>query len=156
VLFDIHPQDGAKATAQSRYAATIDSSDSSLTAKNVMEKLPPDLSRFEVPATVRLSVSQPASGKEITLHFVNYNRQEPSDKNNRGQGIADEKPMPAPESAADFKLPPHVRVQRVEFLTPENEQAQAIEFKQTDQLLRFRVPQFLVYGVIRVQLSEVK
>ena len=46
------------------------------------------------------------------------------------------------------------RVQRVEFLTPEKEQALDLEFEQVGPRLRFRVPEFLVYGVVRIQLSK--
>jgi hypothetical protein len=42
-------------------------------------------------------------------------------------------------------------VSRVEFLAPEAEQARALEFEQDGARLRFRVPGFLVYGVVRVQ-----
>ena len=94
-----------------------------------------------------------ADGNEITLHFVNYNREEPADKKNRGSGIKDEKPIGAPTSQADFKLDPKLRATHVEFLTPESEQPRALEFEQGDGRLRFRVPEFLVYGVVRVQLG---
>ena len=103
---------------------------------------------------MRVSASRPANGNEITLHFVNYNREEPADKKNRGSGIKDEKPIAAPPSQADLKLDPKLRAARVEFLTPESEQPRALEFEQVGARLRFRVPEFLVYGVVRVQLSN--
>jgi len=156
VLFDILPDDQATPAARARYAVVIASSDTRINVTNVMDRLHPGLSRFEAPATVRVSASRPASGNGITLHFVNYNRQEPTDRKNRGNGIKDEKPIAAPASDVDLKLPPDFGVQRVEFLTPENEQAQAMEFKQTGGRLRFRVPEFLVYGVVQVQLSKVQ
>src|SRR5207244_1586727 len=99
----------------------------------------------------RVSASRPGSepdapaGNEITLHFVNYNREEPTDKRSRGSGIRDEKPVAAPPCQVDLKLPENAkvgravparrgapgetrpptnnaglsRVRRVEFLTPE-------------------------------------
>ena len=44
------------------------------------------VSRFEAPATVRVSASRPAFGNEITLHLVNYNREEPKEKKSAGRG----------------------------------------------------------------------
>jgi hypothetical protein len=151
VLFDVLPDDRVTRTAKSRYEAVIDPSDLRLTATNVMNRLPSGLSRLEAPAAVRISVSRPATGNELTMHFVNYNREEPADKKKRGQGIKDEKPIVASSSEADFRLPPGYKAHRVEFLTPENEQAQVVEFKQTGRRLRFRVPEFLVYGIMRIQ-----
>jgi len=94
------------------------------------------------------------------LHFVNYNREEPNA--NRGGGIKDEKPIAARPFEVDFKLKREQRVARVEFLTPEAEQARELEFKQVTGSyapggrLRFRVPEFLVYGVVRIRLSKEK
>jgi hypothetical protein len=120
----------------------------------MIEALPSDRSRFDIPLTVRVSASRPASGNEIALHFVNYNREEPADKKNRGSGIKDEKPAASPASQADLKLASGVRVVRVEFLTPEVEQPRGLEFEQAGSRLRFRVPEFLVYGVVRIQSSK--
>jgi len=142
VLFDVLPDDRK---TRARHAAVLD---------HAATNLPTGLSHFDAPATVRVSASRPADGNELTLHFVNYNRQEPADKRDRGRGIKDEKPIAAPPFQADLRLAPKQRVARLEFLTPEAEQARALEFKQVDDRLRFRVPEFLVYGVVRVQLSK--
>jgi len=160
------------------YAATIDPSDTSITVSNVLQRLPSNLSRFSAPTTVRISASRPGSssgkvkqaasrgepdppdGTEITLHFVNYNREEPADKRNRGSAIKDEKPIPAPDVQADLNLGPGQRIAHVEFLTPETERARELEFRQVVETavpgarLRFRVPEFLVYAVVRIQLSN--
>ena len=85
------------------------------------------------------------------MHFVNYNREEPADKKNRGSGIKDEKPIAAPPSQADLKLDEKLHASSVEFLTPESEQPRALEFEQVGSRLRFRVPEFLVYGVVRIR-----
>jgi hypothetical protein len=180
VLFDVLPDDRANASAQARYAATIDSADARLVATNVMERIPSNLSRFEAPATVRVSASRPGSerdvrvGNEITLHFVNYNREEPADKRSRGGGIRDERPVAAPQCQVDLKLPADFRtpglrprstrlaekgraeghVRHVEFLTPEADQPRELEFEQAGDRLRFRIPDFLVYGIVRVELSR--
>jgi hypothetical protein len=152
VLFDVLPDDRATAPARERYATVIDSADPRHTTANVMETLPSDRSQFDVPVTVRVSASRAALGSdEITLHFVNYNREESPDKKNRGSGIKDEKPIPAPPAQADVKLGQAMQVAHVEFLTPEADEARALEFAQVGAHLRFRIPEFLVYGVVRIQ-----
>jgi hypothetical protein len=160
VLFDVVPDDIATASRRAPYPTVV---------SNLLDRLPPDLSHFDAPATVRVSASRAASLRstrhllsrsvppdlrDLAFHFVNYNRQEPSDKNNRGSGIKDEKPIAAPAFQADVKLPTRTRASHVEFLTPEAEEARSLEFEQARGRLRFRVPEFLVYGVVRVELSK--
>ncbi|PYI82400.1 MAG: hypothetical protein DME26_17805 [Verrucomicrobia bacterium] len=152
--------------SRAHYLTIIDLADPQLTATNVLDRLPSDFSHFDAPRTVRISASRPRSepdvpvGNEITLHFVNYNREELTDKKNHGSGIKDEKPIVAPPCPADLKLGPRQRVSQVEFLTPEGENVRQLEFKQVSEpdvpgtRLRFRVPEFLVYGVVRIQLSK--
>jgi hypothetical protein len=140
------------------YLCVVDPADTRVTATNVLEQLPSGLSRFEEPMTVRVSASRPGDvshGNEVTLHFVNYNREEPADKRS-GRGIKDEKPIAAPPSQVDLRLGAGQRVARIEFLAPEAEQARALEFEQGEARLRFRVPEFLVYGVVRIELSKAK
>jgi hypothetical protein len=151
VLFDVLPDDTVTAAERRRYMAVFDSSHAGMTASKVTARLPPDLSRFEAPSTVRCSASRPAVGNDLILHFVNYNREEPADKKNRGQGIKDEKPIAVQASQTDLKLGRAMRVTRVEFLAPETEQPRALAFEQAGTRLRFRVPEFLVYGVVRIQ-----
>jgi len=154
VLFEVLPDDRVTPVEQGRFAAVIDSSDTRVTGSNVVTRLPSELSVFAAPATVRVSTSRPAQGNELTLHFVNYNREEPADKKKNGSGIKDEKPITAPPFQADLKLDRDRRVVRLEFLTPEVEQARELEFKQVGARLHFRVPEFLVYGVVRIQSSN--
>jgi len=52
-----------------------------------------------------------------------------------------------------LKLSPNLRVLRVEFLAPEHEQPREMPFEQDGARVRFRVPEFLVYGVVRVQFK---
>jgi len=144
VLFDILPDDRATPAIRARYATVV---------SNTFE-LPPDLSYFEAPTTVRVSASRPEKRSELTLHFVNYNREELPDKKDGGKGIKDEKPTSVPSSQADLKLAPKQQAARLEFLTPEAEEAKPLEFQQVGDRLRFRVPEFLVYGVVRIQLSK--
>ena len=175
LLFDVLPDDLATPAVRSRYGAVIDPA--KLSGSNVVDRLPSGASRFEAPARVRVSASRPARGPEITLHFVNYNREEPPEKSKPGRGIKDEKPIAAASSLVDFKLPAtlptpgeraargtatpkssivpgEARVRRVEFLTPEQLLARDLEFKQEGARLRFAVPEFLVYGVVRIEFTE--
>ena len=85
---------------------------------------------------------------------MNYNREEPTDKKNRGSSIKNEKPIAVPQCQVDMKLGQKRGVSRVEFLTPEQEQSRDLEFEQHSGHLRFRVPEFLVYGVVRIQLAK--
>ena len=139
ILFDVIPDDQVR--SRRNYAVVIDSAQG---------KLPGGLSRFHAPGTVRVSASRPASGNEITLHFVNYNREEAADKKNRGRGIADEKPIATSAFESDLRLPRGFAVSRIEFLTPESEQTISVDFRQSRERVRFQVPPFLVYGVARV------
>jgi hypothetical protein len=125
-----------------------------VTGNDVTEKLPSGRSQFAARPTVRVSASRPATGNELTLHFVNYNREVPADGKTPGRGIKDEKPISAPPVQADLKLGSTRRVARAEFLTPEQEQPRDLEFEQVGKSLRVRVPEFLVYGVVRIQLSN--
>ena len=149
VLFDVWPDDNATATARKRYPAVIDPAGST----NLDEKLPTKLSRFTAPATVRVSASRPRSANELTLHFVNYNRIEPADKKQGSKGIADEKPIAVSPFEADLHVPDELKGARVEFLTPEAGNARPIESEASGGRIRFRIPEFLVYGVVRIQPS---
>jgi hypothetical protein len=154
VLFDVLPDDRATAAERRRYGTVIDPSNASMLADKPMEQMSSDCSHFEAPATVRVSASHPAFDDEITLHFVNYNREVPADKKSPGHGIKDEKPIATPSFQVDFKLDSTRRVVRVEFLTPEQEQPRNLQFEQLGKRVRFPTPEFLVYGVVRIQLSK--
>jgi hypothetical protein len=127
----------------------IDPSDPGLGAGNVLARLPAGLSRFDAPPTVRVSASRRADGSEITLHFVNYNREET--KGDRG--VRDEKPVAAMPCQVDLGLGPDRKVARLEFLTPEAENPDELQFETSAGRVRFRVPGYLVYGVVRVRFQ---
>jgi hypothetical protein len=154
VLFDVLPDDRAAPATRLRYEAVVDPSEASTTGNGVTNKLPSGLSRFDVPLTVRVSASHPASANEITLHFVNYNWQEPTDKSQRG--FKYENPISAPAFEVDLHLPRDFTAKQIAFLTPEQEEPQRLDFKQTGTRLRLRVPEFLVYGVVRILLANAK
>ncbi|MBM3994239.1 MAG: hypothetical protein FJ303_08820 [Planctomycetes bacterium] len=136
VLFDVIPDDHRKR----RDDRMVIESDT---------VLPDRLSRFNAPKTVRVSANRVQNG-DITLHFVNYNREEPKVKRSPGGGIKDEKPIAVEDVSVDFALPKDVKVGRVVVLTPEN--VEPIEVKHTilGGRLRFVLPHFLVYAVVRL------
>ncbi len=151
VLFDIKPDDSCDDQTRARYAAVLSTE---------ATELPPDvqsrLSRFTAPATVRVSASRPATGDELTLHFVNYNRDEPPKRNGKpdsGSGIAGEKPIAVERVGIRLILPSGADVTQVEVVSPEQPELQPIKFEATDGVLQFEVPSFLVYAVTRIHLS---
>jgi len=111
-------------------------------------------SHFDAPRTVRVSASRPASGGQLHLHFVNYNREEPPKPKSPGSGIHDEKPITTPVIAGDLRLPPGFEQSHVTFFTPESPTPIPIAAKSAGDRLRFEVPGFLVYAVIEVQPGQ--
>jgi hypothetical protein len=109
-------------------------------------------STFAAPKTVRVSASVPAAGKELTVHFVNYDRDEPKEPRSAGGGINDEKPRAVAGVTADIALPPGAKVGRARVATPEDGAA-PLRVEVRDGRLRFEVPPFLVYAVARVELE---
>jgi hypothetical protein len=123
----------------------------------VTKALPENRSRFDAPFTVRVSATIPAgSGHEIDIHFVNYNREEPAPEANGkpspGGGIHEEAPIRAEPVASDFKLPTGATVESVQFITPESLDPVSVPWGAEKGRLRFKTPDFLVYGVARILL----
>lgn len=147
VLFDVYPDEviTAEQLASYRRVFTISSRD------HLTEEALDGFSRFEAPATVRVSASRPAAGPEIDLHFVNYARDlsgEPV------PGAAGERPVPVPRIGVDFVLPTGTSVLRVEAISPERPDPAPLEFSTAENRLRLTVPEFLVYSVVRIHLAE--
>lgn len=153
LLFDVLPDELASPADRARYAKVYDPGAQSTAPPDSQYPLPPDRSRFNAPATVRVSASRPATGDELTLHFVNYNREEPADPKKTGNGIRDEKPVAAPGFAADVLLPAHTKVKRLTFLAPEKESPTELAPQVNAGHVKIHVPEFLVYGVLRIELS---
>lgn len=116
-------------------------------------KSPSTLSRIEAPYTVHATSNVPRSGNEIDVHLVNYNRTEPDKPRSAGRGVEDEKPIAVEQVTLDLALPSGRSVKEVQFITPEQENIQALKFKMSDGRLRVTTPEFLVYGIVRVILS---
>ncbi len=153
LLFDVIPDDLWNANASSRYGAHASFANPSFSSQG--------MTQIAAPQTVRVAASEPARGGEIDLHFVNYNREEfpPNPKNNRpnpGRSAADEKPIPVAADAisVDFVLPPGQRVTAVQFITPEAPDGVDLAHAQEEAgMVSFGLPEFLVYGVVRILLA---
>ena len=154
VLFDVLPDELLTPAFKKRYRQVV-----TPTANFEFENFKPhELSRFEAPYTVRVSASRPNTSKQIDVHFVNYNRTEPpKSKNGRpngGRGTQDEKPISAKPIKANFRIPHAINVNKLEFLTPESNEAVPLEFQINDERLLFEVPEFLVYGIVRIHIWD--
>ena len=152
ILFDVIPDDLITTGQRERYRFVLTVTAAAQPALDATR-----LSRFEAPYTVRVSASRPAGGDEITLHLVNYNRQEPPlDRRGRpsaGRGIVDEQPIAVDRVGVDFVLPAGRSVESVLATTPETNAERVIEFQESNGRVRFDVPDFLVYCVARISLQ---
>ncbi len=150
VLFDVLPDDVATKERLAAYPTVLrcDQSD---------DLLPKSRSRFDAPKTVRVSANRSAQGNVLTVHFVNYNREEPPKGNDNqpsaGRGIQDEKPIAAPSIRADVVIPDGRQVKSVDALSPEYADPKPIEFQTHGDRIEFTVPEFLVYSVVRITLE---
>ncbi len=155
ILFDILPDDLATKERTAGYQQVI---------KNDSPELIPaeraKLSTFEAPYSVRVSASRPAKGDDLVIHFVNYNREEPPKSKDgvpsSGGGIVDEKPIAVKGVAANIVIPPGFQVTSVEAFSPEKPDPLVLETRIADGRVKFTMPEFLVYGVARIQLKPVR
>jgi hypothetical protein len=145
VLFDVLPDDQLTKATAAKYQAVLE--------VGAPPKLPNTLSEFKAPRTVRLSASRPEKGREVTLHFVNYNREEPAKKRSPGSGIKDEKPLAVKDILVNLVLPTGAKVAQVRFASPEAPEAALIKHTISKGRVEFRLPQFLVYAIARVELQ---
>jgi hypothetical protein len=151
VLFDVLPDELATAEVAARYQWVVrpESSDQALP-----ESVRSNLSRFKAPQTVRIAANHPAGTNNLTLHLVNYNREEPAKKGSAGGGLKDEKPIAAPAIDVDLLLPANYQVQGVEVMTPENPEPVKLAFDVASSRLRLTVPEFLVYSLVHVRMKQ--
>jgi hypothetical protein len=151
VLFDVLPDDLATEAARSAYRHVEE--------LNKPSRYLDGVSRFNVPKhgispTVRVSASRPKVGNEITLHFVNYNREEPKEKKSGGRGIQDEKPIAAEGVTVDFVLPKGATLARVTASSPEEPDAVVVRHALKDGRVQFTMPTFLVYAIARIEFKK--
>ena len=147
ILFDVLPDDIATPEKVKPYRHVIKATDA------VTDAITAGLSRFEAPKTVRVSATRPATGNELTLHFVNFNRKEPAEKKSAGRGFVDDNPILVESASIDLLVPAGHRVNKVEALTPEEPAPVSLKFKTSEGRLKFTQPKFLVYGVARIHLE---
>ena len=150
VLFDVLPDDLLTPAKAKEYKVVLIPPKGIIFDGNTFEAI--SLSKFTAPKTVRVSASRPAKGGEITLHFVNYNRTEPAMARSPGSGIKDEKPVAAESVSADFVLPKDAKVKKVIVATPEEPDGVEVKHTVKDGRVKFEVPKFLVYAIVRVVL----
>ena len=152
VLFDVLPDDeDPKQLAKDQHVYQ--------TGDDATKPASPQLgfSRIDAPQTVRVSASRSADNDdEIAIHLVNYNREEPprdgEGKPSAGKGLVDEKPISVEGVRVEFVLPASSHVDRVEFATPENPTPQKLESLTSEGRVKFAVPRFDVYSVVRIRL----
>ena len=149
VLFDVLPDDIAKPEDLARYRHVV----RPWTQSTLEVGGDPKRSKIKAPQPVRVSVSVPAAGNEWTVHFVNYNRVTPLDERTAPAGAAGEMPIAVGGLEVDLALPDGKRVTGVELLTAEEAQPRKLKSQTVDGRLKFTVPEFLVYGVVRVRFK---
>ena len=144
VLFDILPDDIATPEGLAAYQKIYRPGDKAV--KGVAE--------FTAPKTVRVSANRPAKGDALHLHFVNYNRTEPTKPKSAGGGIHDEKPIAVGGIQCAVPLPQGARLKKARFFTPEKESAVELQVKIRGNKAHFTLPEFLVYGVAELKWSR--
>ena len=148
ILFDVLPDDLNTTEALANYKAVY----------RVDSKAPAASSRFKItaPKTVRASLSRPAKGDKLHLHFVNYNRTEPAKPKSAGGGIHDEKPIAAERVQFVFTIPEGKSLKSVRFFTPEKDKPLELLPRILDaneQRVEISVLEFLVYAVVELEFE---
>jgi len=152
VLFDIRPDDNVTADQLAAYPFIARVGEAAEPPANIVAAM----SRFDTTSTVRVSANRSASGNELTVHFVNYNREEPAAKQSPGAGIADEKPIAVEGVGVDLALPAGSRAVGVDMISPEVPEPAALPFEPAEGRVRFRVPKVLVYAIARIRLEAMR
>jgi hypothetical protein len=147
ILFDVLPDDMATPDKLARYKRVFNIS----SLAEMKAETYDGLSRFEAPSTVRVSASHPQKGDTWDIHFVNYNRKEPGEKEKTGF-IADENPIAVSGVKADLVSPAGFSISKIEWMTPESPEPQDLRIEKAGNRVRFTAPEFLVYAVARVHL----
>ena len=167
VLFDILPDDIATEEQLTKYRHVVRPAEfMKPRSRSGPMYLSENVSRFEADWTVRVSASRPATkadGEFLTLHFVNYNRDEPpkgrDGKPSAGRGIVEEKPIAVSGIVANVILPQGRTVSQIEVSSPEMPEPLKIKYKITTGghwRVEFTMPEFLVYGVANLKLKPIE
>ena len=151
ILFDVLPDDISTPRKLAAYRRVFTTDD----AAEQLHLSKASFSQFDAPYTVRVSASRPAKGTDVAIHFVNYNREEPSPNNNgqpsTGGGITDEKPLPVKTIHTNFILPVGTTVETVEMLTPTSNESLNLPFTQIDNRITFDLSEFSVYCLVLIR-----
>jgi hypothetical protein len=120
--------------------------------ETLRDDTPTRLSRLDGSWMVRANAyAQPG---RILLHLVNYNRDESEDGS-----PSLERPLAVGDLSADLRLPREASVESVVFLSPDDDPAVSsgaectLDFTQSGDRVRFRIPTMLVYALIVVRFS---
>ncbi len=149
VLFDVIPDDLVAELSQDK-RSKLDPRQANW--RDALKTEP--LSEISVSSRVRASLTRPHNKPhDLTLHLVNYNRIEPRQERSAGRGIADEQPIPALGATARLRIPADRKVTRIEVATPEAPQRVALPFETTNGTITFKVPEFLVYSLVRINVE---
>lgn len=144
VFFDVLPDDLVTPKIRERYREVLSATEPA--------KFPEPLSVVKAPITVRASIDRTASGDALVVHLVNYAR-EPGAPG-KGKGAQDERPLAAKGVNIELALPRDSRLGAIEFLSPEQSERQFLDRSKSNVGVRFDVPEFLVYAMIRVELTR--
>ena len=144
ILFDVLPDDLATNAALANYKVVY----------RVNGKTPAAASLITAPKTVRASLSRPAKGDALHLHFVNYNRTEPAKPKSAGGGIHDEKPIAVDGVRFSFRGPEGKTLKHIRFYTPENDKAIELLATFSTNTFHISLPKFLVYGVVELEFGK--
>lgn len=108
------------------------------------------LSRIEAPWTVRVAGYR--GGRRLTVHVVNYNRDEARAAEEKLKGPAAELPLPATGIGMQLRIPGDDRVRRVKVWSPGAEKAKEVDFGMSGGTLTFELPSVLVYSIVEIDL----
>ena len=98
----------------------------------------------DAPWFVRVRAWQPDGIEAVVLHWVNYRQDESSDI---------EVPQPVGPLQVRLAVPDEQRVERVEWLYPEREEAVVLPHHRRAGRVYFEVPSLIVYGLSVVYLD---
>jgi hypothetical protein len=71
-----------------------------------------------------------------------------------GTGLLDEKPIAVEEVLVELALPAGYSAASARALTPEEAEPREVKLEAADGRIRLRVPKFLVYSVVRLDLKR--
>ncbi len=148
ILFDVLPDDIATPDKLAKYKRVYTNS----SLPDMDAESYDGLSRFEAPATVRISASRSEKGGIWDIHFVNYEQNESGEKESTEE-TSESNPIPVLGVQADLATPAGFSVIRVEWITPESPDPQKLSISKIEHRVRFTAPEFLAYGVARVHLA---